>query len=51
MVDLHIHSNLSDGDKSVKELIDILKQKKIELFSITDHDSVESINILNTEVH
>lgn len=49
MVDLHIHSNLSDGDKSVKELIDILKQKKIELFSITDHDSVESINILNNE--
>lgn len=46
MIDLHIHSNLSDGDKSIFELIEELKRKKFELFSITDHDSLESIRIL-----
>ena len=27
MIDLHIHSTFSDGDKTVKELTDILKKK------------------------
>lgn len=49
LVDLHIHSNFSDGDKSISELIKILKAKRVELFSITDHDSVESIKLLNTQ--
>lgn len=48
MIDLHIHSTFSDGDKNISELIDMLKAKKVELFSITDHDSVESIKVLET---
>ena len=45
--DLHIHSNLSDGDDSVFELVSKIKEKKIDLFSITDHDNIKSIDILN----
>lgn len=47
-IDLHIHSNLSDGDDSVYELITKIKDKKIDLFSITDHDNVKSIDILQS---
>ena len=46
MIDLHIHSKFSDGDKTIPELIDMLKRKKVELFSITDHDSVDSLKVL-----
>lgn len=42
MVDLHIHTNNSDGEYSTKEIIEMLKQKNIEIFSITDHDNINS---------
>lgn len=48
MIDLHIHSTYSDGDKKVEELIEILKKKRAELFAITDHDNMDSIKILET---
>lgn len=41
--DLHIHSTFSDGEYSVVKIIEKLKEKKIEFFSITDHDDIESI--------
>ena len=46
-IDLHIHSNLSDGDDSIYELLSKIKDKEIDLFSITDHDNIKSIDILN----
>lgn len=46
-IDLHIHSNFSDGDDSVLELVSKIKCENIGLFSITDHDSVRSIEILD----
>ena len=42
MVDMHIHTNNSDGTQSTKEIIEMLKQQRIKLFSITDHDNFES---------
>lgn len=45
-IDLHIHSNLSDGDDSVLELVSKIKDENIDLFSITDHDNVRSIELL-----
>lgn len=45
-LDLHIHSSFSDGDYNIKELIKKIKDKKIDIFSITDHDSTESIKVL-----
>ena len=38
--DLHIHSEYSDGKLSVNNLINLLKEKDISVFSITDHDGV-----------
>ena len=40
MIDLHLHTNYSDGTDSVKELLEKAEKQKLELISITDHDSV-----------
>ncbi|MBQ9030220.1 MAG: PHP domain-containing protein [Parasporobacterium sp.] len=39
-IDLHMHSNVSDGTDSPKELLALVKEKKISLFSLTDHDAL-----------
>jgi len=40
-IDLHIHTTCSDGNLHVDEVIREAKKKKIDLMSITDHDSIE----------
>ena len=40
--DLHIHTNLSDGNFSVKEIIEMSTKKKVRCISITDHDKIDS---------
>lgn len=47
-IDLHIHSNLSDGDHDVYSLVSKLKEEGITLFSITDHDNVKSVELLES---
>ena len=42
MIDLHLHTNHSDGTDSVKELLAVAEQQKLEMISITDHNSVEA---------
>lgn len=42
MVDLHLHTTYSDGEFGVEELLNLLIDKNISLFSITDHDSVDA---------
>ena len=42
-VDLHTHTNYSDGFFSPKELLDKAKNSGIEIISITDHDSLNGI--------
>jgi predicted metal-dependent phosphoesterase TrpH len=42
-IDLHSHTNYSDGFNSPRELIDKAKQKGIEILSITDHDNLAGI--------
>lgn len=42
--DLHIHTQLSDGQYSVLETIEKIKKTSIKYFAITDHDSIESVN-------
>jgi hypothetical protein len=37
-IDLHMHSNHSDGEFSPKELVDIVSKKGIPVMAITDHD-------------
>ncbi len=41
-INLHIHSNYSDGELSVKEIVDNLKNNGVKYFSITDHDDVQA---------
>ena len=42
MVDMHIHTNNSDGSYSTKQIVEMLKLLQAELFSITDHDNVDA---------
>ncbi len=39
MVDLHMHTVYSDGDKTVEELLKLCEEQKLEYISITDHDN------------
>lgn len=43
-IDLHIHSNNSDGDLSVQEIIERAKKLNLSTISITDHDDIRSID-------
>ena len=42
IIDLHIHSNISDGVLSPKEVIDEAKKNGVSVISITDHDTIDS---------
>ena len=45
--DLHIHSTFSDGYYSLEEIVDKLRYYGIEIFSITDHDNIDSIKAMS----
>lgn len=42
-VDLHVHSNRSDGTYSPRELVDYAMKKGLAAFALTDHDTVEGL--------
>ncbi len=41
LIDLHMHTNVSDGAFSPKEVIDEAKKNGVSLISITDHDIID----------
>lgn len=43
MIDLHVHSNHSDGTLSPKELVQLAVQTGLSAFALTDHDTVSGI--------
>lgn len=45
-VDLHIHTNSSDGTWDVDELLTNVRDNDINLFSITDHDTIENSTLM-----
>ncbi len=45
-VDLHIHTRASDGTWNINELLKEIQTNKIDIFSITDHDTIEMVNKL-----
>lgn len=47
-IDLHFHSNFSDGKLSVAEIADIIKASQIKICSLTDHESVAGIEELKS---
>ena len=38
--DLHIHSNVSDGSESIKQIIGMAKEKGLDAIAVTDHDTL-----------
>lgn len=42
LIDLHIHTNLSDGELSPKEIIDKAIKNNVSVLSITDHDTIDA---------
>ena len=43
--DLHLHTTASDGCWTPEQLVEEVRQAGIELFSITDHDSLGSLSV------
>lgn len=41
-IDLHIHSNLSDGALSPKEIIDEAAKNNVNVLAIADHDTIDA---------
>lgn len=40
-VDLHIHSTMSDGSDDVQTIVEVVKHRGLQMFSITDHDTFQ----------
>ena len=45
-IDLHNHSNFSDGLYTPQELIQIAEKEKVDIFALTDHDSVFGCDLI-----
>ncbi len=43
MIDLHVHSNHSDGTLSPKELVQLAVKTGLSAFALTDHDTVSGV--------
>ena len=48
MIDLHLHTNCSDGTDSPIELIKKAEKKNLEYISITDHDNCDAYEQLQS---
>lgn len=46
-IDLHMHSNASDGNHTPEELIKIAKEKRAKYISLTDHDTISNLEEFN----
>lgn len=47
LIDMHTHTNYSDGELSPNELIELAINKNIGILAITDHDTIEGIKKVN----
>lgn len=47
IIDMHAHTNYSDGDLSPQDLIRLAIDKRIGTLAITDHDTIEGIKKVN----
>ncbi len=42
-IDLHVHSNCSDGTLSPTQIVSLAIEKKLTAFALTDHDTVDGV--------
>ncbi len=47
MIDLHIHTTYSDGSNSVRQILEKAEEKKLEIISITDHNTCKAYEELS----
>lgn len=45
-IDLHTHTNVSDGTDTPAELVENVRKAGISLFSVTDHDAVKAGSVI-----
>jgi len=43
MIDLHVHTNMSDGTFSPEEVVHLALRKRLQAIAITDHDTVGGV--------
>ena len=43
MIDLHVHTNRSDGELEPKEIIQLAKKEGVKVIAITDHDTTDAL--------
>lgn len=43
MIDLHIHTTCSDGTYSPEEVVELAREKNLEVIAITDHDTIDGV--------
>ena len=43
LIDLHVHTTYSDGEKTPEEIIDMAIERNIKTIAITDHDTLNGI--------
>ncbi len=51
IIDLHCHTNCSDGKLSPTELINLAIENKLELLAITDHDCTNAYTEINKQIN
>ena len=45
-IDLHMHTDISDGTDTPQEILPHVREAGIRLFSVTDHDSIKSSTVI-----
>lgn len=45
-IDLHVHSNCSDGTLSPSELVQYARKKGLAAIALTDHDTIDGLSAL-----
>ena len=51
MIDLHLHTNHSDGTDSVEQLLKNAQKLNMEIISITDHDTINAYKEIENNKH
>lgn len=44
MIDLHTHTNASDGSESPRRLVELAKEAGLQAIAVTDHDTVDAVD-------
>ena len=46
-IDLHVHSNYSDGSETTEELVKLATKANLAAFALTDHDTTDGYQSLS----